>query len=39
MKKCLVVVLLASIISVVCTGCNKQVFDFQLLISEANLEL
>lgn len=39
MKKCLVVVLLASIISVVCTGCNKKVFDFQYTFNKAVINI
>lgn len=35
MKKCLVFVLLASFISIVCTGCNKQLFDFQYQFNKA----
>ena len=36
MKKCLVVVLLASFISVICTGCgNHQIFDLQYTFNKA----
>lgn len=39
MKKCLVVVLLASIISIICTGCNKQVFDFNYSFDKAIMKV
>lgn len=36
MKKCLVVVLFASFISIVCTGCgNQQIFDLQYTFNKA----